>query len=65
MSSRGDAIAEIDKAISVLQNIKDLFVKSDNNLRLANDKLEDITIKKLTKNNPTMKQKFDELTSGN
>ena len=60
-----DAIAEIDKAISVLQNIKDLFVKSDNNLRLANDKLEDITIKKLTKNNPTMKQKFDELTSGN
>ena len=56
-----DAIAEIDKAINVLQNIKELFVKSDNNLRLANDKLEDITIKKLTKNNPTMKQKFDEL----
>ena len=59
-----DAIAEIDKAINMLQNIKELFVKSDNNLRLANDKLEDITIKKLTKNNPTMKQKFDELKSG-
>lgn len=56
-----DAIAEIDKAINMLQNIKELFVKSDNNLRLANDKLEDISIKKLTKNNPTMKQKFDEL----
>ena len=56
-----DAIAEIDKAINMLQNIKELFVKSDNNLRLANDKLEDITIKKLTKNNPTMKKKFEEL----
>lgn len=56
-----EAVENIDKAIAMLQSIKELFVKSDNNLRLANDKLEDITIKKLTKNNPTMKQKFDEL----
>ena len=57
------AIAEIDKAIAMLQSIKDSFVSSDRNLRLANEKLEDITIKRLTKNNPTMKQKFDELNN--
>ena len=55
------AIDEIDKAIKTLQKIKDLFEKSDNNLRLANNKLEDLTIKKLTRNNPTMKEKFDAL----
>lgn len=65
MRQHSSAIEEIDKAIKTLQKIKDLFEKSDNNLRLANNKLEDLTIKKLTKNNPTMKEKFDNLTSGN
>ena len=61
MRQHSSAIEEIDKAIKTLQKIKDLFEKSDNNLRLANNKLEDLTIKKLTRNNPTMKEKFDEL----
>ncbi len=61
MRQHSSAIDEIDKAIKTLQKIKDLFEKSDNNLRLANNKLEDLTIKKLTKNNPTMKQKFEDL----
>ena len=61
MRQHSSAIEEIDKAIKTLQKIKELFEKSDNNLRLANNKLEDLTIKKLTHNNPTMKQKFDEL----
>ena len=61
MRQHSSAIEEIDKAIKTLQKIKDLFEKSDNNLRLANNKLEDLTIKKLTKNNPTMKQKFEDL----
>ena len=65
MRQHSSAIEEIDKAIKTLQKIKDLFEKSDNNLRLANNKLEDLTIKKLTRNNPTMKQKFEDLTSGN
>ena len=54
------AIEEIDKSITHLQKIKDALIGSENNLRLANDKLQDLTIKKLTRNNPTMKQKFDE-----
>ena len=61
MRQHSSAIEEIDKAIKTLQKIKDLFEKSDNNLRLANNKPEDLTIKKLTRNNPTMKKKFDEL----
>ena len=61
MRQHSSAIDEIDKAIKTLQKIKDLFEKSDNNLRLANNKLEDLTIKKLVRNNPTMKQKFDDL----
>ena len=61
MRQHSSAIEEIDKAIKTLQKIKDLFEKSDNNLRLANNKLEDLTIKKLTRNNPTMKQKFEDL----
>ena len=61
MRQHSDAIDDIDKAIKMLQKIKELFEKSDNNLRLANNKLEDLTIKKLTRNNPTMKSKFDEL----
>ena len=54
------AIDEIDKSIQHLQRIKDALVGSENNLRLANDKAEALTIKKLTKNNPTMKAAFDE-----
>ena len=54
------AIEEIDKSISHLQKIKDSLIGSEKNLRLANDKAQDLTIKKLTRNNPTMKKKFDE-----
>lgn len=54
------AIDEIDKSIDHLQKIKDALIGSENNLRFANSKAEDLTIKKLTRNNPTMKQKFDE-----
>ena len=59
-----EAIDEIDKTINHLQKTKDALLSSENNLRLANDKAEDLTIKKLTHGNPTMKEKFDEL-SGN
>lgn len=55
------AIDEIDKTISHLQKTKDALISSENNLRLANNKAEDLSIKKLTRNNPTMKEKFDEL----
>jgi len=55
------AIEEIDKTIIHLQKTKDALLSSDNNLRLANQKAEDLTIKKLTHGNPTMKDKFDEL----
>ena len=53
------AIDEIDKTITHLQKTKEALVSSENNLRIANDKAEDLTIKKLVKNNPTMKAKFD------
>ena len=56
-----DAIDGIDKTIRELQKTKDALLSSENNLRLANEKTEDLTIKKLTHNNPTMKTKFDEL----
>jgi hypothetical protein len=55
------AIDEIDKTIDHLQKTKEALLSSDNNLRLANQKAEDLTIKKLTHGNPTMKGKFDEL----
>lgn len=54
------AIDEIDKSITHLQKIKEALVGSENNLRFANDKAESLTIKKLTRGNPTMKAKFDE-----
>ena len=54
------AIEEIDKSIDHLQKIKEALIGSENNLRLANDKAEDLSIKKLTRGNPTMKQKFEE-----
>lgn len=60
-----EAIDEIDKSISHLEKIKKALQSSENNLRLANEKANDITIKKLTRNNPTMKKKFDELALSN
>jgi hypothetical protein len=55
------AIAEIDKSIDHLQKTKDALLGTDRNLRLANDKAQDVTIKKLTKGNPTMAAKFADL----
>ena len=55
------AIAEIDKTIEHLEKTKKALVSSENNLRLANDKAEDLSIKKLTKNAPSVKAMFDEL----
>ena len=55
-----DAIAAIDKSIADLQKVKDNLLKSDDHLRLANGKVDALTIRKLTNNNPTMKAKFDE-----
>lgn len=54
------AIEEIDKSIDHLQKIKDNLIGSENQLRLANDKAEDLTVKKLTRKNPTMKALLDE-----
>ncbi len=56
-------IKGIDKTIAQLQKTKDDLLKSENNLRLANKKAEDLTIKRLTHDNPTMKARFDELKS--
>ncbi len=56
-----DAIDGIDKTIKELEKTKAALLSSENNLRLANEKTEDLTIKKLTHSNPTMKAKFDEL----
>jgi hypothetical protein len=56
-----EAIDGIDKTIIQLQKTRDALVSSENNLRIANDKTEDLTIKKLTHGNPTMKAKFDDL----
>lgn len=53
-----EAIDEIDKTIQHLQKTKDALLGSENNLRLANNKAQDLTIKRLTKNNPTMQAKF-------
>ena len=55
------AIEEIDKTISHLQKVRESLVGSENNLRLANDKAQALTIKSLTKNNPTMREKFEEV----
>lgn len=57
------AISEIDKTISHLQKTKEALLSSDRNLRLANDKAENLTIKKLTHGNPTMKAKFENLNN--
>jgi Uncharacterized protein conserved in bacteria (DUF2130). len=54
------AVDEIDKSIAHLQKIKEALIGSENNLRLANDKADNLTIKRLTRGNPTMKAKIDE-----
>ncbi len=56
-----EAIESIDKSINQLQKTKEALLGSENQLRLANNKAEELSIKKLTKNNPTMKTRFDEL----
>ena len=53
------AIEQIDKSINHLQKTKDALMSADNNYRIANNKAQDVTIKKLTKNNPTMAEKFE------
>src|SRR5450830_1163758 len=58
------AIDEIDKSIDHLQKTKEALLGTDRNLRLANDKAQDVTIKKLTRGNPTMAGKFAELKNG-
>ena len=57
------AISEIDKSISHLQKTKEALLGTDKNFRIANDKAQDVTIKKLTRNNPTMAAKFNDLGS--
>lgn len=59
-----EAIDEIDKTITHLQKVKEALLSSENNLRLANEKTDELSIKKLTYGNPTMKAKFDELPKG-
>jgi hypothetical protein len=56
------AIDEIDKTIDHLQKTKEALLSSENNLRLANNKADDLTIKKLTRGNPTMTAKFEEMS---
>jgi hypothetical protein len=56
-----DAIEEIDKSIKNLLNVKENLLKSEDHLRIANQKAEELTIKKLTKGNPTMTQRFQDL----
>ena len=58
------AIDEIDKSIDHLQKTKEALLGTDRNLRLANDKAQDVTLKKLTRGNPTMAQKFADLKPG-
>ena len=55
------AMDEIDKSIVHLQRTKDALLSTSNNLRLANNKAQDVSVKRLTRNNPTMAKKFDEL----
>ena len=55
------AIAEIDKSISHLQKTKEALLSTDRNLRLANDKAQDVSVKRLTRKNPTMAAKFDDV----
>ena len=56
-----EAIKSIDNSISDLNKVKDKLLRSGNNYRLANDKIQNVSVKKLTRQNPTMKHKFDDL----
>ena len=58
------AIDSIDKSIAQLQKTKENLLRSEDNLRIANNKADELTVKKLTRNNPTMKAKFEELNGG-
>jgi hypothetical protein len=58
-----DAIGDIDRSIKILEKVKEELKSSKNNLRLANNKAQDVTVKGLTKDNPTMAAKFEELPS--
>ena len=58
-----EAIAAIDKSIEQLEKTKKALLGTDNNLRLANNKAQDLSIKKLTKGNPTMAKKFEDLAN--
>ena len=60
-----DAVKEINKSIAALEKTKSSLLKSANNLRLANDKAQDLTIKRLTRGNPTMAEKFKEIPEKN
>ena len=57
------AITEIDKSINHLQKTKDALLGADRNLRLANDKAQEVSVKRLTRNNPTMREKFNTIKS--
>lgn len=59
------AIDSIDKSIAQLQKTKENLLRSEDNLRIANNKADDLTVKKLTRGNPTMTAKFEELSNGN
>lgn len=59
----GKAIDEIDKAIKRMEEVKKFLTTSENQLRLANNKLDDVSVKKLTRNNPTMQAKFRDLNN--
>ena len=59
----GEAIDEIDKTIKHLENVKEDLLKSRKNLKLANDKAQDLSIKKLTKDSPSLKAKFEAIDS--
>ncbi len=56
-----DAIKQIDKSIKALQDTKDNLLKSEDHLRIANNKAQEVTVKRLTKNNDTMKSRFEKL----
>jgi hypothetical protein len=56
-----DAIKQIDKSIKALQDTRENLLKSDDHLGIANRKIDDVTVKRLTRNNSTMKSKFEEL----
>jgi hypothetical protein len=63
-SSKFDSVVkEIDKSITALNNVKKDILTCENHLRLANNNLEDLTIKKLTKDNPTMQKLFEDLAN--